>query len=133
MASEIEIDQARECYCSAIQQVDQYVEQLHKCFPDDVFIFTSDRGELLGEYNIWCEHWVPAPYPELRNVPLIMIGSDLQKLRIPTEVTHLDIAPTICELLSVPVPQTFEGRSLFKIAGDFRTDYIQKLKRLGYV
>ncbi len=76
-----------------------------------IIVLTSDHGESFS--HGWQAHDGPHLYESLVRVPLIikMPGTGEGKLiDIPVEIT--DIAPTILELVGIPIPEWMEGRSL---------------------
>ncbi len=44
-------------------------------------------------------------------VPLIIMGPDIRPVRVTTQVRHVDLLPTLCDLLDIPSPET-QGLSL---------------------
>lgn len=76
-----------------------------------IIVLTSDHGESFS--HGFQAHDGPHLYESLVRVPLIikMPGTGEGKLiDIPVEIT--DIAPTILELVGIPIPEWMEGRSL---------------------
>ncbi|MEW6366422.1 MAG: sulfatase-like hydrolase/transferase [Acidobacteriota bacterium] len=73
-------------------------------------ILTSDHGEGLGEHNE-PTHGVFA-YESTLRVPLIVKAPDCAPGTIQQTVQHIDILPTIVELIGEPVPANLKGRSL---------------------
>ncbi|HWS45145.1 MAG TPA: alkaline phosphatase family protein [Acidimicrobiia bacterium] len=73
-------------------------------------VFTSDHGETLGDH--WILHklgWFDASY----HVPLIVRGPDVVAgRRVDSFTEHVDVLPTICELLGAGVPLQCDGRAL---------------------
>ncbi len=105
-------------------KIRQVLEQLEASGLDErtLVVFTSDHGEVLGDYS--------DPHPvfghgmalnqELLNVPLFMTGpgvpaGEVQSSRV---VELLDIAPTLADVLDIPVDPAWrwEGESL--LSGD---------------
>lgn len=78
---------------------------------DTVFVFVSDHGEEFNEHGSWGHgHSI---YQELLHVPLMIHREGVVPARrIPTTVSTMDIAPTVCELAGIePMPNT-AARSL---------------------
>jgi len=110
-------------YDGAIRNVDEKIGRLLKNLKDShldkktIIIITADHGEMLGEHNYYFHHgWFL--YEPLINVPLIIkCNSDIPAGNIiNTQVSaHLDIAPTILDLLKIDIPKTMEGVSLLGI------------------
>lgn len=65
-------------------------------------IFTSDHGELLGEYGGLIGHGRPA-CPELVYVPTVFIHPGIKCKRSEGFMRHVDLYPTIMELLAEKV------------------------------
>jgi len=73
-------------------------------------IITADHGEAFGEHGMYkhaFELW-----DVLARVPLIIKTPGAQPKRISEPRTHLDIAPTILDLMKVPAIEGFQGQSL---------------------
>jgi arylsulfatase A-like enzyme len=76
-----------------------------------VFILTADHGEAFLEHGL-VEHGGRL-HEELVRVPLLLAGPGIPKgRRIATPVAHVDILPTVLELLGVAAPEWVQGRSL---------------------
>lgn len=105
-------------YMGQVRYVDDSVGRLMEALKetgrdaDTLVLFFSDHGELLGNHGM--THKIPVFYDALTRIPAI--------LRHPTEhwekkvfrglVEEVDLAPTLLELLEVPVPATMTGKSL---------------------
>ncbi|TDI23442.1 MAG: tetratricopeptide repeat protein [Acidobacteria bacterium] len=78
---------------------------------DTLIVLTADHGESLGEHGERT-HGVFAYNATLR-VPLIMAaGQALEPGVFAAPVGHVDIVPSVLELLGVEIPDTAQGRSL---------------------
>jgi arylsulfatase A-like enzyme len=78
---------------------------------DTVFILTSDHGEAFLEHGV-LEHGSRLD-DEVVRVPLMFWGKGIaagQRIGVP--VAHVDLMPTILDLLSIPQPPALEGLSL---------------------
>jgi len=123
----------RELYAGEVTyadaQVGEIVEALKKRgeYDDTLIIITSDHGEGFGE-----KHWSYTEYAHGDNlydttqrVPLIIkpassLGT-VRGSRVREQVELIDLAPTVLEVLGIPQPETFAGRSLGRmLAGDLR-------------
>ena len=109
-------------YDAAITQVDRQIgviiDELKKLNIDKntLIIITADHGEEMCEHGICFNHggflWDP-----IIRVPLIMVwknhfSGNNRKLN---QVQHIDIASTICDILKIKKPISFEGQSLLPI------------------
>lgn len=83
---------------------------------DTVVVLTSDHGEEFGEHGWvgWHSHTL---YEELLLVPLIfrLPGERFAGTRAAQRVRSIDIAPTLLDLLGIPPPASFDGRSLLPL------------------
>ncbi|NNL67496.1 MAG: sulfatase [Myxococcales bacterium] len=82
---------------------------------DETFVvFTSDHGEGFGAHGHF-QHG-NSLYEELLRVPLVMAGPGLpQGVAIRERVSHVDLAPTLAELLGVACCAGAQGRSLLSL------------------
>jgi arylsulfatase A-like enzyme len=105
-------------YDGGIRHTDALVGRLLKLLraqgrlEDTVLVILSDHGEEFWEHgSVLHGHSL---YQELLHVPLIvrLPGARHGGRRVPATVRLLDVAPTILELAGLPVPESFQGRSL---------------------
>lgn len=105
---------AKSPYDGEIAYTDQQVGRLLaflKARPNTIVIIAGDHGESLGEhhelqhgYTLYnCTQHVPLM---IRGVPAARIGS-----RVPTNVSLVDLLPTVTETLGLPTPPGISGRS----------------------
>jgi arylsulfatase A-like enzyme/Tfp pilus assembly protein PilF len=73
-------------------------------------ILTADHGEALGEHGEKTHSFFA--YNSTIHVPLLIAGPGVRSARIRDNVSHIDIFPTACELLGVPLPTPLHGESL---------------------
>lgn len=81
-------------------------------YDDSIIIFTSDHGEMLGSHALFQKMCM---YEEAAHVPLFISLPGRQARRIDDVVSHVDVLPTLCELLNLSHKGTFDGRSLLGI------------------
>jgi arylsulfatase A-like enzyme len=75
-----------------------------------IIIISADHGESLGDNQWYFAHSLA--FESVIRVPLIIRGPGVPSAcRTDALVSHIDIAPTIVDLLSVPAPRSFEGQS----------------------
>jgi arylsulfatase A-like enzyme len=77
---------------------------------DTVVVFISDHGEELFEHGGW-EHGKTL-HSEVLDVPLIVRAPGAGARTVQRQAQQIDVAPTILDLLGLPVPPVVEGRSL---------------------
>lgn len=97
------------CNSFADHEIGRVLEAAEKYAPDAVIIYTSDHGDMLYSHSLLAKG--PAPYEENARIPLIIKGYGH---RVDTNpVSHLNLAPAIFEMMGLPIPQAFEGKSLY--------------------
>ncbi len=77
---------------------------------DTVVVFVSDHGEELFEHGGW-EHGKTL-HSEVLDVPLIVRAPGAGPRTVQRQAQQVDVAPTILDLLGLPVPPVVEGHSL---------------------
>jgi arylsulfatase A-like enzyme len=113
-------DDQRAAYAAAILWVDDVLRRLIDRISDagheegTILVVASDHGEAFGENQVF-GHALNVHTPVLRVPLIIKLPFDMREIRIPSQVRNLDIAPTILELVGVPVPPSFEGESLLSL------------------
>jgi arylsulfatase A-like enzyme/Flp pilus assembly protein TadD len=75
-----------------------------------VVVFTGDHGESLGEHGESTHGYFA--YNSTLWVPLIIAAPGLKPGESGETVCHIDIFPTVCDLLGVPKPRDLQGVSL---------------------
>jgi arylsulfatase A-like enzyme len=84
---------------------------------DTVVVMVSDHGEEFGEHG-WLRHGAHF-YEPLSQVPMLFAGAGIRAgKRVRAPVSHLDLAPTILDLLGLPPINGAEGLSLAKFISD---------------
>lgn len=79
---------------------------------DTLVIFTADHGELLGEYSEM-SHGEPL-VPELVHVPTVVVNPDAPAPgSVPDVMSHVDILPTVTDVLDEPMQWTSPGGSIY--------------------
>jgi len=76
-------------------------------------IFTGDHGQSLGEHGESTHGYFA--YNSTLWVPLIISAPGLRPRRLDENVCHVDIFPTVCELLGNSPPAYLQGQSLVKV------------------
>lgn len=98
-------------------QIRRFVDWLDRSghLDDTVLIFMSDHGDYAGEYGLQRKG---VGLPEvLTRVPLVFRGPGIVANDAMREefVSLVDIYPTICDMLGLPIPDGVQGRSLWPI------------------
>jgi arylsulfatase A-like enzyme len=76
-----------------------------------IVVFTSDHGESLGDHNYYLEHG-RYPYDACSRVPLFIHHPEWQAQRMPRPMGHIDLYPTLMDILNLETPPQAMGRSL---------------------
>lgn len=82
--------------------------------PNTIVVVTADHGEALYEHDRFFESHV---FQENIAVPLIIKVPGLNAAQHDALTQSIDIAPTLLELCGLPIPATFQGRSLVSLWG----------------
>ena len=90
-----------------------------------IVVLTSDHGESLGEHGE-ATHGI-FTYESTLRVPLVIYASGLPRGVRPDQARHVDIAPTILDLLSMPIPSHLDGRSLRESPATSPPSYFEAL------
>ncbi len=100
-------------YAGEVRYVDRVLGEFLRQLPDEaVVVLTSDHGESLGERDCW-GHGLNL-YQEALHVPLLIRGPGIASGAVEEPVQHLDLAPTLLDLVGVQVPPEMVGRSLLE-------------------
>lgn len=106
----------RDRYDSEVHFTDSHIGRLFDFAKDKewwkrtAIIISADHGEAFGEHGMFkhaFELW-----EVLTRVPLVVYYPGVNPRVISERRSHIDVAPTILELMGHPLPPTFVGRSL---------------------
>jgi len=124
--SERELAHVVSLYDAEILQVDARIRTVLDALDDldiasdTLVVFSSDHGEELYGHNFYFFHSLSI-YESVLRVPLIfsLPGRLPRGKTVDAIVESIDLAPTMFELLGLPIPDDFEGTSLVPlISGD---------------
>lgn len=114
-----QLQQVMEAYWRAVHYIDEHLDYLMKSLENlglldsTAIIITADHGEEFFEHGRWGHYQL---HDENITVPLIMQLPGLgDGLSINRQVSHIDLAPTIVEMLGVNKPDDMLGRSLLPL------------------
>lgn len=79
-------------------------------------IFTSDHGELLGDFGLWAKG--PFYFEGLISTPLIISYPNCKARKTESLSSSVDMAPTVLELLGLKKPYYMDGVSLREVLND---------------
>ena len=76
-----------------------------------ILVLASDHGEEFGEHGVrgHARHVLSGV---LRVPWIVRLPFPMAPVRVAPQVRNLDLAPTLLELLGLPIPESFEGQSL---------------------
>ena len=94
---------------------------------ETAIVWSSDHGFFLGEHRFYDKRLMYEPSIRIplmiRHPPRIRAGVRSARMAL-----NLDLAPTLLDLLGLPVPAHFQGKSLMTLAGNpaasWRTDWL---------
>jgi len=93
----------------ALGKLFDYLEE-KRLFQRTLIIVTSDHGESLGEHEEKTHGFLA--YNSTLWVPLVVLSPSLEPHQIREPVCHIDIFPTVCEVLKIKKPGFLQGASL---------------------
>ena len=106
----------RDRYDTEVAAVDaavgRLVQELEERVPDDGLLvaFLADHGESLGEHDYW-GHGRHLYEPTL-HIPMGFVWEGhIRPGTVAAPATLLDVPPTVLDLLGLPIPDSFAGRS----------------------
>ena len=106
-------------------EIGRVLDAAQQYAPDALIIYTSDHGDMLSSHSLWAKG--PAAYEEITHIPFMMMGAGLPSGKVDAlPVSHLNLMPTILELMGTEIPQTVEGKSLVPqmVSGERVNDYV---------
>lgn len=119
-----ELEVLIDLYDGEIKYVDYHIGDLIKylnkkrILQNSLIIVTADHGVEFFEHG---GVGISTPdsgklYDELLHVPLIILGKDIEKgVNIRSQVSLIDLAPTVLDFLKIPKPEIFMGSSLLPL------------------
>jgi iduronate 2-sulfatase len=107
------------CVSFADAQVGRVMEKLRAtgADKDTIVILWGDHGWHLGEHAVWGKHTL---FEESLRSPLIIASPGIKQPGDSTTsmVESLDVFPTLCELVGLPIPEFVDGVSLRPLLDD---------------
>ena len=106
-------------YSGEVAYVDSQLGRLfsflekNQMFNNTIIIITGDHGESLGEHGEY-EHGYFS-YNSTIHIPLILFYKKITAKKIKNYVSHVDIFPTICDILHLKTPAHLQGSSLIPL------------------
>ena len=131
-----EVKVTRQQYCAATELIDNQIGNMLRALEErgmlenTYIIYSSDHGEMLGDHGLYTKSLA---YEASLRVPLIVAGPGIEGNRVSHELVELiDINPTICDLVGVPVLENIDGQSIGPVVrGETETHRSETVSRLG--
>ena len=106
-----------DAYDAAIAYADYHVGQVLDLLDElgildeTAIVVSGDHGDSFGEHGQYMDHGIANE--AVHNVPMIVRwpGVTTQPGKCDTMIYAMDLAPTLCDLLGMPVPSRWDGRS----------------------
>jgi len=113
----------RACYWGNVSLVDRSVGKILAALEesghaeDTIVVFTSDHGEMAGDHGILGKCVL---YEESVRVPLLIRAPGLgrQQTILPGNMSHVDLLPTLLDLMGQPIPAHLQGESRVPVLRD---------------
>lgn len=109
-----------------LKELDQFLEE-EGLKEDTLLVIFGDHGESLTEHDIYWDHC--GLYDQTVHIPLIIRwpGKIPEGKRISSLVQHVDIMPTLLELLQLEIPSDLDGKSLLPLIRETSKDHHQQI------
>lgn len=100
-------------YADEIRYVDHWIGELlaQPQLRDAIVLLTADHGESLGEAGRYFMHGTSS-LPAEAHVPLLLRAPGVEPRRVAEMVSHLDVLPTLLELVGLEPPAGVRGVAL---------------------
>ena len=116
-ANALNIENYTNRYDNGIFQADDYLKHIFLTLntkgylQNSIVVITADHGEALGERGEFGH--VKSVYTYQILIPILIYDSEKVQYKNTKYATSVDIAPTIIDRLALPIPESWEGNSLF--------------------
>ncbi len=103
-------------YDGCIRYIDSKIKEIidflrtEGIFDETILVITADHGESLGENGYYFQHG-EFLYDVTLKVPLIIRVPNYTPRKIDSQISNIDIMPTILDLMKVGYSSRFDGRS----------------------
>lgn len=97
----------------ADELIGEIIEKLREKgeYENTIFVFTADHGDHLGQHKMFQKMEM---YEQSINIPLIIKEPGKKGKRVDTVVSHLDILPTVLDILEIKSDRSFVGENILK-------------------
>lgn len=105
------------CNSFVDEEIGRVIQAVEHYVPDAIIFYTSDHGEMLHSHSLHGKG--PACYEEITHIPLIIKGTGIPEGTVNHNiVSHINLAPTIMELMGFDIPKVMDGTSMIKALED---------------
>ncbi|MDB4537361.1 sulfatase [Akkermansiaceae bacterium] len=96
------------------EQLGKVLDELDRLKLTDktAIVFISDHGYHLGEHHFWQKSNL---HEEVTRVPMIISAPGMKPGVSKSPAELMDIYPTLCSLLNVPIPESVQGKDLVPV------------------
>ncbi len=116
-----QVVQARSNYFGMLRLIDDQIKRFvqtlkQKGFYDNtIFVCLSDHGDFVGEYGLVRKG--PELPEVLTRIPMLFVGPGISASAQPhaAHVSIVDVMPTLCDAIDLPMPVGVQGRSLWPL------------------
>lgn len=115
--TEEDLRQATRDYFAAVSGLDEQfgrlLDSLKELGLDEntIVVLTADHGDMMGSHGLMAKHvW----YEESIGIPMVVGGAGIPQGTCGKVIGSADVAPTLLDLLDLPIPNTMEGQSAAK-------------------
>lgn len=116
VSSEIGWRTLRAHYLANITLVDKMVGEINKQIKksgledNTIVVFTSEHGDMMGDHGMLEKRTM---FEEATKVPLLVKVPWLSRTQriIPGNISHIDLVPTLLDLIGQPIPAHLQGKS----------------------
>ncbi len=121
-------------YYAVITGLDYHIGRLllalRQCrlYDNTIIVFSSDNGLAIGSHGLMGKQSL---YEHSAKVPLVIAGPGIPRGGSDALVYLMDIFPTVCEMISAPIPTGLDGRSLKPVI-DGKTAGVRETLFLSY-
>lgn len=99
------------CNSYVDHEIGRVADAVEQYAPDALIIYTSDHGDMMFSHNLWAKG--PCAYDEITRIPFIIKGPGVPAGVVDSNpVSHINITPTILDLMGAKLPAVLEGKSL---------------------
>lgn len=111
----------RQNYAAMIENIDRWtgilLDEVRRRgeLDNTLVVFSSDHGEMLGDYGRWGKH---VPYQPSVGVPLVVAGPGVRQGVCPALASVTDLTATFLDYAGLPIPAEMDSRSLRPLLED---------------